>query len=377
MPCKFESKAQICQLIVTKKSKKDAPRNRLAMIWGFFYIVGAMKLNFKNSKYVIYAPMAGISDSPARKIARTFGAQIVSSGLISAEAIIRNSKRTLDLARFDNSERPIGLQIFGARPIAMAQAAQILARLEPDFIDINFGCPAPKVVGKNGGSSILKDLDLLGEIVSSVVNAVDLPVTVKMRAGWDSESLTFLEAGKIIEDSGAIAVTLHARTKMQAYGGRADWNMISKLKRALGVPVIGNGDIFKPQDAKKMIDETGCDAVMIGRGSLGNPWLFRQVRHYLDCNEILPEPIPRERISMAVEHFNMMIQYYGQPLGVYKMRSQFCWYLHGLPNSAEIKTHINRLLLPVEIEDLLYRYRESLEKEMMQISSRSVDHSTK
>lgn len=335
-----------------------------------------MELNFKNSKYIIYAPMAGISDSPGRKIAKSSGAQIVFSGLISAEAIIRNSNRTLDLARFDNMERPIGLQIFGARPQAMALAAQILAKLEPDFIDINFGCPATKVVGKNGGSSILKDLDLLKEIVSAVIEAVDLPVTVKMRAGWDSDSLSFLEAGKIIEDSGAIAVTLHPRTKMQAYSGQADWNLISELKQSLSIPVIGNGDIFSPQDAKRMFDETGCDAIMIGRGSLGNPWLFKRVRHYIENNEILPEPTVDERLDMALQHFNMMVEYYGQPLGIYKMRSQFCWYLRGLPNSAEIKMQINRLLSPIDIRDLLFSYRDSLEKNNSAFSSEFINQQT-
>lgn len=335
-----------------------------------------MELNFKNSKYVIYAPMAGISDSPGRKIAKSFGAQIVVSGLISAEAIIRNSNRTFDLARFDNMERPIGLQIFGARPRAMAQAAQILTKLEPDFIDINFGCPATKVVGKNGGSSILKDLDLLKDIVSSVIKAVDLPVTVKMRAGWDSDSLSFLEAGKIIEESGAVAVTLHPRTKMQAYSGQADWNLISELKQALSIPVIGNGDIFSPQGAKRMFDETACDAIMIGRGSLGNPWLFKRVRHYLENDEILPEPTIEERLDTALLYFNMMVEYYGQPLGVYKMRSQFCWYLRGLPNSAEIKTKINRLLSPIDIKDLLYSYRDWLGKDISALSSKYIDQHT-
>jgi tRNA-dihydrouridine synthase B len=359
-----------------QSARLDFRENDLATFWVFFYIVGAMELNFKNSKYVIYAPMAGVSDSPTRKIAKSLGAQIVVSGLVSAEAIIRNSKRTLDLARFDNLERPIGLQIFGARPQAMAHAAQILAELQPDFIDINFGCPAPKVVGKNGGSSILKDLDLLEDIVSLVIKAVDIPVTVKMRAGWDSDSLSFLDAGKIIEDSGAVAVTLHPRTKMQAYGGQADWNLISELKKSLSIPVIGNGDIFSPQDAQRMLDETGCDAIMIGRASLGNPWLFKRVRHYLENDEILPEPTVDERLDMALQHFNMMLEYYGQPLGVYKMRSQFCWYLRGLPDSAEIKTQINRLLSPVDIKDLLFSYRYSLEKNISSFSSEFINQQT-
>ena len=317
--------------------------------------------NFKDLKAIIFAPIAGFSDSPTRTIAKEFGADIVISELISSEGIIRNCQRTLKLAEFDNSQHPIGLQIFGARPESMALAAAKLATLSPDFIDINFGCPARKIVGKNGGSSVLRDLTLLRDIVRQVVNAVSLPVTVKMRAGWDLDELTYLNAGKIIEDCGAAAITLHARTKAQGYSGKADWKMIAQLKNAVKIPVIGNGDISEPADARRMFDETGCDCVMVGRAALGNPWIFSRIKHHLNTGKIAPEPSVSERIEVAIRHYDSMIAHYGLPGAIYKMRAHICWYLRGLPASAELKTAIIRLLSLSEIKDALYRYRDSLE----------------
>ncbi len=305
--------------------------------------------------------MAGVSDSPARKIAKEFDTDIVVSELISAEGIIRDCHRTWELARFDNPERPIGLQIFGARPESMAAAAAKLESLSPEFVDINFGCPAPKIVGKNGGSSILKNLGLLKTIVHDVVKAVSLPVTVKMRAGWDLSDLTYIEAGKIIEDCGATAITLHPRTKVQGFSGKSEWSMITELKQAVKIPVIGNGDILEPEDAARMFDETGCDAVMIGRAAMGNPWIFSRTKHYLSTGQILPEPSTTDKIDLAIRHYDMMIDYYGLPAAVYKMRSQICYYLRGLPGNAEIKPVIMRLLAPDDIKDALRRYRDSLE----------------
>jgi tRNA-dihydrouridine synthase B len=319
--------------------------------------------NFMRINAIIYAPLAGISDSPARKLSRRFGADIVMSGLISAEGVIRNCAKTWELARFDNSERPIGLQIFGANPKSMAAAANALSSLKPDFIDINFGCPAPKIVGKNGGSSILKDLKLLEKIVSSVVKAVDLPVTAKMRSGWDSQELTFIEAGKIIEGSGAVLLIFHPRTKVQAFSGKSDWKQIALLKEKINIPVIGNGDIFSPEDARKMLDETSCDGIMIGRATLGNPTIFKRVRHYIDTGELLPPNTGVENIDLALEHFDMMIEHFGLPRAVFKMRSQFCWYLSGLVGSAEIKHAINHLHSPAEIRDLLLGYQNQIKNE--------------
>ncbi len=317
--------------------------------------------NFKMSKAIIYAPLAGISDSLARKIARNHGADMTISELISSEGIIRGGEKTLEIARFNQSERPLGLQIFGSKPESMAESATILASLSPDFIDINFGCPARKVVGKNGGSSVLKDLSLLKRIVAMVVKAVDIPVTVKMRSGWDSGSLTYLEAGKIIEDCGAAAVTLHPRTKVQSFTGRADWSQIAELKQSLKIPVIGNGDISSPEDAGRMFSETGCDAIMVGRAAIGNPWIFNRIKEYLNTGEVPPEPTPRQRMTLALEHFDSMIDKFGVPRGVFKMRAVFCWYFRGLPGISEIRFRINRMISPEEIKVTISSYLETLE----------------
>jgi tRNA-dihydrouridine synthase B len=338
------------------------PINSLAENFHFMYIVGMNPRNFKESRAVIYAPLAGISDSPSRKIARRFGADITISELISAEGVIRNGRGTLDLARFDDDERPFGLQLFGKNPESMALAAKILSEMEPDFIDINFGCPARKIVSKNGGSSILRDLELMEKIVANVVNIIGIPVTVKMRSGWDDETPVYLEAGRIIENCGASAVTLHPRSRSQGFDGKADWSQISELKQALGIPVIGNGDISTPEDARRMFDQTGCDAIMIGRASIGNPWIFRGIKEYLKTGIVPPPPTARQRIELALEHFDMNIEYYGLPSGLYKMRSRFCRYIKGFPGASRIRNRLVRLESPSEIKDLFYRYLEEIEE---------------
>ena len=324
------------------------------------YIVGMIQDNFKRSKMILYAPLAGISDSPSRKIAIRFGADMTVSGLISSEGIIRSSKRTMELAKFDDSERPIGLQIFGYNPDSMAETARILSSYNPDFIDINFGCPVPKVVGKNGGSSVLRDLDLFEKIVMKVVKAVSIPVAVKMRSGWDSSSLVYIEAGKIAESCGAAAVTLHPRTKAQGFSGKADWSHIAELKRELKIPVIGNGDIREVVDAERMFNQTGCDGIMLGRASIGNPWIFQRIKNYLSTGVIPPEPTVTERINLALEHFEMTLNEFGTPRGIYKMRSRFAWYLKGLPGASFIKTKINKSLSKDEIRDTLEFFIEEL-----------------
>jgi nifR3 family TIM-barrel protein len=300
--------------------------------------------------------MAGISDSPARRLARRFGADATVSELVASEGIVRRCRHTNELYRFHDSERPIGIQLFGANPERVAAAAAIIVGQKPDFIDLNFGCPARKVVERNGGSAVLKDLPTLGHIISAVVQAVTVPVTVKIRSGWDIDSLVYLEAGRIIEDSGAAAVTLHARTRMQGFSGEADWDMIAQLKHHLKIPVIGNGDIFAPEDAARMFELTGCDAVMLGRGAMGNPWLFSRIQHHLATGEVPPEPSWGERIELALEHLDMAIAHYGFPRGVFKMRSQFCHYLRGMPGSAGIRSTINRLLAIEEIRATLRGY---------------------
>lgn len=322
------------------------------------YIVGMIPPDFKNSMAVIYAPVAGVSDSPSRKIARRFGADMTVSELISAEGIIRNSEKTLELGRFDDSERPFGIQLFGANPASMAEAAIIMERFSPDFIDLNFGCPARKVVGKNGGSSALRNLSLLKEIVEGVVNAVKIPVTVKIRSGWDNDSLVYLDVGKIAEDSGVTAITLHPRTRVQGFGGRANWSHIRQLKESISIPVIGNGDIFSAGDAARMFDMTGCDAIMVGRSSFGNPWIFSEIKQFLANGEISPKPTANQKLEMALEHFDLSLKHFGFPNGLYKMRSRFGWYIKGLPNASRIRARLVRLDSSDDVISLIREYRE-------------------
>jgi tRNA-dihydrouridine synthase B len=322
------------------------------------YIVGMKPPNFKDSMAVIYAPIAGVSDSPSRKIARMMGADMTVSELISAEGVLRGNRKTMELAEFDDSERPFGIQLFGANPDSMADAARIMEELNPDFLDINFGCPARKIVCKNGGSSILRDLDLMRKIVAKVVAAVEIPVTVKMRSGWDDRSLVYLEAGRIIEDCGAVAVTLHPRTKIQGFSGTADWSHIRELKNNVGIAVIGNGDIFTPSDAFSMFDQTGCDAVMIGRASFGNPWIFQQIKEFKINGKLPAGPSPRHRIEMALKHLDMALERYGLPRGVYLMRSRLGWYIKGLPEASAVRERLNRLVSPTRIKNLLTGYMD-------------------
>ncbi len=320
-------------------------------------------MNFKESAAVMYAPMAGISDSPSRRIARRLGADVTVSELVSSEGVVRNGKKSIDLARFNEDERPFGIQIFGAKPESMASAAEVLAALEPDFIDLNFGCPVRKVVGRNGGSSILRDLGLMERIVRAVAKAVDIPITVKIRSGWEEDKPVYIEAGKTAQESGAAAVTLHPRFRTQGFAGRAEWSHIAELKQALNIPVIGNGDISCPEDAQSMFEQTGCDALMIGRGSIGNPWIFEKIKSYLKIGSYSPGPTPRRRINLALEHFELSIEHYGLPRAVYRMRSVFCRYIKGLPGASEIRSKIIRLESPSEIRDLLYSYRDDLERQ--------------
>ena len=329
-------------------------------------------LNFNLSKTIIYAPLAGISDSPARRIAKDHGADITVSELISAEGLVAGGKRTFDLTKFTDFERPFGLQLFGAKPDKMAEGAKILAEMKPDFIDINFGCPAKKVVGKNGGSSILRDLKLFENIILGIVNAVNIPVTIKMRSGWDDDTLTYIEAGKIAEDCGVRAITLHPRTRAQRFGGQSDWTHIAELKEALNIPVIGNGDVRNPIDAKNMFDQTSCDAVMIGRGSFGNPWIFENVKEYLKSGNLLPDPTPREKIELAIKHFEMNIEHYDHPYGMYRMRRNFCWYIKSLQHASNARSELMKLTEADEIKEFFNKYLETIEARNKLNNSQSV-----
>ncbi len=288
---------------------------------------------------VFLAPMAGVTDYSFRILCKEQGAGVVYSEFVSAHGIIRENRKTLNMIRFESSERPIGIQIFGDSPKVMAEAAHyVVEKFTPDILDINFGCPVPKVTRKGAGSAALRNLDLMEAIAAAVVAAIPgTPVTVKMRAGWDSNSIVVPEAGVRLEKAGVKAITLHPRTTRQTYRKRADWSLIKLLKEAVSIPVIGNGDIVHPQDALRMFVETGCDAVMIGRAALGNPWFFRDVIALLQGKPLPPPPSLEGKISTCQHHLELLIESHGEKTGVNLMRKHFGWYLKGFPGAAAIR----------------------------------------
>lgn len=287
--------------------------------------------------------MAGITDFPFRRICKEMGAGLVYSEMLSVEALIRDHKRTKGMLMTDPAERPVVFQIFGGKPASMADAARIVSESPVDFIDINMGCPVPKVLKSGAGSALLRDLPLAREIMFAVVKASAVPVTVKIRLGWDAKSFVAVDLAKAAEDAGIAAVTVHGRTKVQGFSGHADWSMIKAVKDAVGMPVIGNGDIRSAQDVQRMMDQTGCDGVMIGRAVQGNPWIFREARRYLETGILPPHPSPQERKAVMLRHLKDMVNLIGGNIGVREMRKHLCWYTKGLPGGAEFRERVNRL----------------------------------
>ncbi len=304
---------------------------------------------------ILLAPMAGVTDYSFRILCKEMGAGIVYSEFVSAHGIIRGNEKTLDMIRFTEEERPIGIQIFGDSPDVMSKAARKVAdQFQPDIIDINYGCPVPKVTKKGAGSAALKDLCLMDDLTSAVVEAVpELPVTVKMRAGWDMSSIVAIEAGPRLEKIGVKAITLHPRTTKQSYKGSANWKWITELKQAVSIPVIGNGDIKKPKDVVRMFEETNCDAVMVGRASLGNPWLFKQITALLNGTSIPPVPSTDERIAMCKRHLDLLLESRGEHIGINLMRKQFGWYIKGFPDASSLRQSLVMAVDKEEMEKLL------------------------
>lgn len=331
-----------------------------------------MKWNIGNIEIknrVVLAPMAGISNPTFISIAQELGVGLAFTELISSEAIIRNNAKTLEMLKgIDEITIPVGVQLFGSNPDTMAEAAKIITELYPNvFIDINMGCPVPKIAIKSGGgSALLKNPELIREIVTKVVAAVDTPVTVKIRSGWDSEHINAVEVAKIIEESGAKALSIHARTRAQGYSGKADWNIIKEVVKNVSIPVIGNGDVQTCYDAKKMLDDTKCSAVMIGRALMGNPWLIKECVDYLD-NGTLPKKIDfNEKIDMMEYHLNKLIENTSESQAVLEIRGHLLNYLKGLPENKEIKNNICKCKSSEEIIKILEEYRDFLkEKELV------------
>ncbi|MFH1679421.1 MAG: tRNA dihydrouridine synthase DusB [Candidatus Eisenbacteria bacterium] len=312
----------------------------------------------------LLAPLCGITTSPYRKICRRLGASLVFSETISSDGLFQMSRRTIDLARFDPEERPIGVQIFGADPERMTVAARIVEDLvRPDLIDLNFGCPVPKFVRHDRGAALLKDPPRIGRIVGEVVRAVRTPVSAKIRAGWDEASIRVAEIARVVEGEGGALLTVHGRTRSQAYRGEANWEWVAEAVRAVSIPVVGNGDVDDAETAERRIAESGCAAVMIGRASIGNPWVFREVRHRLLRGVDAPPPSPEERLRMIREHLALHIEDRGLFVGIREFRRHLSCYVRGLPGSAAFRSWANAVESREELEGGLGRFFDGLSPE--------------
>lgn len=319
--------------------------------------------NVEIKNRVVLAPMAGICNSSFRRIVKEMGAGLIYAEMVSDKAIFYNNQKTIDMLQMEEEERPIVQQIFGSDKESFVTAAKyIYENMHPDIIDINMGCPVPKVaVRAQAGSALLKSPEKVKEIVLAVVQSVPIPVTVKIRSGWDHNSINAVEIAKICEEAGASAICVHPRTRSQGYSGKADWSIIKAVKENVTIPVIGNGDIVDVYSAKKMFEETGCDAIMIGRATLGNPWLIKDIINYLE-NGILPKEVtPLEKIDMCLKHLNYLQEIKDEKVAVLEIRNHIAWYLKGLKGAAEIKNKTYQTRQINDIIDILKEYRKKFE----------------
>ncbi len=315
------------------------------------------------------APMAGVSERPYRLVCRRHGADVVVSEFLSAEGLRRGSERSFEMASFEAEERPIGIQIFGSDPAAMAEAAALVTEaFRPEFVDINFGCPVKKVVKRNGGSGCLRDLDLVASIIRAVAAATPLPVTVKIRSGWDEPTRDPVRIALRCQEAGARALTLHARSRTQMFSGQADWDEIARVVEALAIPVIGNGDVTSPEDVLRMRAHTGCAGVMIARGSFGNPWIFAQARALLDGRPKPPDPTGAERLGAALSQARLTLAIDGDSLhAAREFRKHLGWYTRGLPNSAELRARLQQVESLAQVEALFGDYLEAAEDRLVAV----------
>lgn len=321
------------------------------------------------NKPILLAPMEDVTDSPFRTICRRKGAAVVYTEFISSEAIVRDNDQALHKMDFTEEQRPFGVQIFGGREEAMEDAARTAEEENPDIIDINFGCPVYKIAKKGAGAGCLRDLDMMQRMAASVVDAVDdIPVTAKTRLGWDNQSIKIREVALRLQSVGIKALAIHARTRSQKYKGDARWDYLKHVKETPGleIPIIGNGDVTSPEDAKRMFDETGVDGVMIGRGAIGNPWIFERSRHYIDTGELLPEPTIEDRINLCAEQLRRSVDHHGERYGVIIMKKHYGQYLKGIRNSRQLRGEIMKESEMEPIIDLLMKFKE---QEMLAVAS--------
>jgi tRNA-dihydrouridine synthase B len=315
---------------------------------------------------LLLAPLAGVSDSPFRRLAREQGASGVYTEMVSADGLVRGNRATFDYCAFEPCERPIGIQLFGSDPGVMADATRLLCDLpaerRPDLVDINMGCPVRKVVNRRAGAALLEDVPRIATMVRRMREASTLPVTAKIRLGWDGNSRNVVAVAMALEDAGAAAVAIHARTRAEKFEGQAHWELIGEAKKAVGIPVIGNGDVRAPEDAARMLETTGCDAVMLGRAAFGDPWVFRRARAFLERGERLPLATAAERLETGVRHLHMMVETVGAEAAAREMRKHVAWYVRGLPRSAQVREQVNRTRGAEEMVGRLRQYLEELSR---------------
>ena len=304
---------------------------------------------------LILGPMAGVTDLPFRLLCKEQGAGLLCMEMVSAKAILYKNKNTESLLSIDERENPVSLQMFGSDPDIISQIAHSIEERPFDILDINMGCPVPKIVNNGEGSALMKNPLLVGKIIEKTVKAINKPVTVKIRKGFDDEHINAVEIAHVAEESGASAVAVHGRTREQYYSGKADWDIIKEIKDSISIPVIGNGDVFEIEDAINMLEKTNCDAIMIGRGAQGNPWIFNRINHYMETGEILPKPTAEEKINTAIEHMKLAVEEHGEYVAVREMRKHIGWYIKGLKNSARYRDEINKL---TDSEAVIMKLRE-------------------
>lgn len=314
--------------------------------------------NVELENNIILAPMAGVTDLPFRKICKKYGNPgLVCNEMVSAKAIIYKDEKTLSMIKNDLEKKPISMQIFGSQPNVMGEATKFM-RDYADILDINMGCPAPKVVKNGDGSKLLLNLDLIGEIVEEVVKNSTKPVTVKIRKGWDKNNIVAVEAAKIIEKAGADAIIVHGRTRDEFYSGNADWDIIKKVRNSVNIPVIGNGDIKNEEDSLRIFEQTGCDGIMIGRGALGNPWIFKKIINFLETGEKIEEVSKFEKYNVILEHFNLLLEEKGEYTATREIRKHIAWYVKGMKNASLIREKINYVETTENFRKIIKEYFE-------------------